>query len=296
MKRTALCLWLLATAVFADSVAPVTNTFCVAAYNVENWVLMERNKKPDQPKPAAAKQAVFEMLAKVRADVLGLEEVGTTNELAEIATGLAARGLDYPYREWIQGADENRHVALLSRFPITDRLSRTDYTYTLGTNVMRIQRGILDVGIKVNDRYSFRAIVVHLKSRRQVEEFDQAAARLGEARLLRSHIGKILKADHDRNLIVMGDFNDTPESEPIKAILGEAPFALTMLNPADNKGYFTTHFWRAKREWSRIDYLITSPGMAKEFVPDSARIGDFPMWETASDHRPIFARFFGEDR
>ena len=292
-------LWLLvvvlaASIVHADSLP--TNSFSIASYNVENWLLMERNRKPDQPKPAASKSAVVDVLAEARPDVVGFQEMGGTNDFAELIAMLAERGLVYPHREWVQGADPTRHVALLSRFPITERRSRVDYTYKLGSNVMPIQRGILDVNIQVNEHYSFRALVVHLKSRRVVEEFDQAEARLGEARLLRGHIAKILKDDPDRNLIAIGDFNDVPDSPALRAVIGEPPFPLHRLNPVDSKGYFTTHLWRSKREWSRIDYLITSPAMANEFVPGSARIGDYPMWEKASDHRLILARFLAQDQ
>ena len=125
--------------------AQPTNTFTVAAYNLENWLLMDRDGQPDQPKPDSQKKAIFAVIAKVRPDVLGVEEMGSTNDLAELANGLRSQGLDYPYREWIQGADTNRHVSLLSRFPIVERFSRTDYNYLINGQPQRIERGILDV-------------------------------------------------------------------------------------------------------------------------------------------------------
>ncbi len=280
----------------ADSLPAPTNTFRVATYNVENWLLMERNRQPDRPKPEPAKQAVFDVLADVKADVLALQEVGDTNDLAEVADGLAARGLVYPHRDWLRAADTNRHVAVLSRFPITDRFSRGDYTFTLGTNVIPFQRGVLDVNIQVNHHYAFRALVVHLKSRREVTDFDQAQARLHEAQLLRAHIGKALKDHPDRNLLVAGDFNDTPDSAPLRTIIGEPPFALVMLPATTARGYSGTHLWRARREWSRIDYLIASPGLAREHITGTARVGDHPASEKASDHRPVWADFIAADR
>lgn len=275
---------------------PSPTTFRVATYNLENWLRMERGGRPDQPKPADSREAVWTILAEIRPDVLGLQEVGTTNDLAELAAGLAERGLHYPHWEWIEGSDTNRHVALLSRFPITERHSRTDYVFPLGTNTYTVQRGILDVAIQVTDTYRFRAIVVHLKSRRQVPEFDQAEMRLEEARTLRSHIAKALKEEPDLNLLAMGDFNDVPDSPPLRTILGEAPFALVALPARTRAGHTGTHLWRARREWSRIDYIIVSPGMLPEFVPHSARIGEHPLSERASDHRPVWADFHAEDR
>lgn len=281
----------------ADS-APATTipTFRVATYNVENWLLMERNRKPDQPKPAGSKEAWWTIVAEIRPDVLGLQEVGSTNDLAEIAAGLAERGVEYPHWEWIRGVDTNRHVALLSRFPITGRFSRTDYVFTVSTNAHSVQRGILDVAIQVNDHYSFRALVVHLKSRREVPEFDQAEMRLNEAQTLRHHIAKALKEQPDLNLLVMGDFNDVPDSAPLRAVVGEPPFTLHILPARTRAGHTGTHLWRARREWSRIDYIIVSPGMLPEFIPNSARVGEHPLSDRASDHRPVWADFYAEDR
>jgi endonuclease/exonuclease/phosphatase family metal-dependent hydrolase len=281
----------LAAPVFAQS----TDTFTVAAYNVENWLLMERDGQKDQPKPAAEREAVSRVIAQVRPDVLGVEEMGTADELDDLLGGLHEKGLEYPYREWIEGADPTRHVALLSRFPFAQRFSRTDYNYLLNGKPQRIERGILDVEVKVNDQYSFRAVVAHLKSKRQSKIGDQAVMRLEEAKLLRAHVGKALKNTPGLNLIVMGDFNDTPESEPIRTLLGEPPFNLFDLMPVDSKGGHDTHYWKFRDLFSRIDYLIASPGLSNEYVEGSARIADVPEWNDASDHRTVYARFYDHD-
>jgi endonuclease/exonuclease/phosphatase family metal-dependent hydrolase len=283
----------LLAAVFAASPlhAQSTGKFIVAAFNVENWNEIERGHKPNQPKPQAEKDAVVSVITTIRPDVLGIEEMGTTNDLAELVGMLRAKGLDYPNQEWIQGSDEVRHVSLLSRFPITQRNSRTDYNYLLEGKPTRIQRGILDVLVKVNDDYSFRALVVHLKSKRSSEFGDQVKMRLEEARLLRSHIGKILKDNPQQKLIAMGDFNDTPDSGPIRAIIGVPPFALFDILPLDSKGGDGTHYWRARHQFSRIDYLITSPGMSNDYISGSAHIADIEGWDKASDHRMIYASF-----
>jgi endonuclease/exonuclease/phosphatase family metal-dependent hydrolase len=275
--------------------AQPTNEFIVAAYNVENWNSIERRGQPNQPKPKAERDAVLAVVATVRPDVLAVEEMGKTNDFAEFVAGLREKGLDYRHHEWIQAVDADRHVCVLSRFPIVERHSVTNAIHLLDGKPMAVQRGILDVLIKVNDHYSFRALVVHLKSKRTVDYGDQAAIRLGEARLLREHIGKILKKSPTQNLVAMGDFNDTPDSEPVRAILGEPPFQLFALHPLDSEGKDGTHLWRARNQYSRIDYLVLSPGMSNEFIAGSARIADVPAWKTASDHRMIYGRFYDRD-
>jgi endonuclease/exonuclease/phosphatase family metal-dependent hydrolase len=286
----ALALW--TTAAFAQT----ADTFVVGSYNIENWLLMDRRGQRNQPKPDDEKRAVFDVLQSVRPDVLGLVELGRTNELLEVVAGLRQRGLDYPFYEWIEGSDSTRHVALISRFPITERHSRTDYSYRLEGRQMRMNRGILDVLVEVNDRYAFRAIVLHLKSKVPSRIGDEALIRLEEARLVRSHIEEMLNSNPRINLLVMGDYNDTPESEPIRLIVGAAPLQLFDLMPADSRGGHDTHYWKAQGLFSRIDYLLASPGMAHEYVAGSARIADVPAWETASDHRAIYARFYNYER
>ena len=271
--------------------AQTGTTFVVGTYNVENWNYIERHNQLNQPKPQVEKDAVLNVIASVNPDVLGLEEMGTTNELAELRAGLAGKGVAYPYSEYLQGADRDRRVCLLSRFPIVARQSRADDTYRLDNQPLPISRGILDVVLQVNDQYAFRAIVVHLKSKRAVEHDDQAAMRLEEAKLLRAHITGILKNDPATKLLAIGDFNDTPGTAPINTVMGEPPWALAALPCQTSKGYTGTHYWRFHGEWSRFDYLFASPGMANDVVAGSGHIYEGPSAGEASDHRLVSASF-----
>ena len=271
--------------------AQTSTTFVVGAFNIENWNSIERHGQLNQPKPQAEKDAVLRVIASVHPDVLGLEEMGAPDDLAELRAGLTSRGVQYPYAEYVQGADPDRRICLLSRFPIVQRQSRTDYTYRLNDQPTPISRGILDVVVQVNERYSFRAIVVHLKSKRTIELGDQAAMRLEEAKLLRAHLTGILKSNSATKLLAMGDLNDTPETLPIKTVLGEPPFALVALPCQTAKGYSGTHLWKFHGDWSRLDYLLASPSLANDFVPGSAHIAEGPAAGIASDHRLIYASF-----
>jgi endonuclease/exonuclease/phosphatase family metal-dependent hydrolase len=274
---------------------PAPGTFTVSSYNVENWLLMTRGSKTNEPKPEVSRQQIVSILARVKPDVAGLIEIGTTNDLAELRHRLKEAGSDYPHQEWWQAADPTRHVALLSKFPIERRYSRADYTYDLDGRPTPIQRGILDVLIRVNDSYAFRAIVVHLKSKREIEGASQAAMRLGEARLLRQHIDDILQRDPHANVLAVGDYNDTPESEPIHTVIGTGARQLFDIMPRTSTGHVDTHYWRSQRSYSRIDYLLASPGMSNEYVAGSGRLANYPGWLDASDHRCLYAKFHDRD-
>jgi endonuclease/exonuclease/phosphatase family metal-dependent hydrolase len=291
MRRNLLLL-LLGLLAAASGPAESNFTFTVGAYNVENWNLIERHRQPGQPKPQDAKDAVIQVIAEIRPDVLAVVEMGNLEDFAEFRGRLAGRGLDYPHWEHLQAVDRDRHVALISRFPITHRQSRADHTYELDGQSIPLGRGILDVTIGVNSGYAFRAIAVHLKSKRQVEGGpDQAQMRLAEAHLLRAHIGKILKHNPDEKLLAMGDFNDTPDSPAVQAIIGAPPFVLFPLPCKVARGFEGTHLWRGKGEWSRIDYLLASPALSNDFVAGTAKIYEGEAGFKASDHRLIYAQF-----
>ncbi len=47
--------------------------------------------------------------------------------------------------------------------------------------------------------------------------------------------------------------------------------------------------------YSRIDYILISPGMAREWVTNETYVLTLPNWGVGSDHRPILATFEAED-
>ena len=77
---------------------------------------------------------------------------------------------------------------------------------TLGTQTHPFQRGILDATLQVTPDYQLRLIGIHLKSRREVEEGDQAVMRRHEAVLLREHVEAILEAAPHTNLLRLRRF------------------------------------------------------------------------------------------
>jgi hypothetical protein len=62
----------------APFTAHATNTFVVAVYNLENWLMMERTGGTNSGKPVASREAVVSVLTGIRPDVLGVVEIGTT--------------------------------------------------------------------------------------------------------------------------------------------------------------------------------------------------------------------------
>jgi len=68
-------------------------------------------------------------------------------------------------------------------------------------------------------------------------------------------------------------------------------------NPAFHPRNVTwTHFYGVDDTYSRIDYILLSPGMAREWVTNETFIVTVPNWGQGSDHRPIVATIEALDR
>jgi endonuclease/exonuclease/phosphatase family metal-dependent hydrolase len=283
-------------------------TFRVATYNVESY--LDQPTETRAAKLAPAKAKVRECIRALKPDVLALEEMGGTNALLELRDSLKAEGLDLPYWEHVAGFDTNIHVAILSKFPFTARRPHTDDSFLLNGRRFRVSRGFAEVDIQVNTNYSFTLIAAHLKSKRAIAQADEADLRLEEAKLLRETVDARLAANPNGNLVVLGDFNDTKDAPSTRAVIGRGKQKLVDTRPAERNGDNTpstnpaweprnvtwTHYYGKADSYERIDYILISPGLAREWVPSETYVLTLPNWGVGSDHRPLVATFEAEDK
>jgi len=284
-------------------------TFRVVTYNVENYLDKPTETRRDV-KSDAAKAKIREGLRALKPDVIAFEEMGSLSALKELQASLKAEGLDLPNLEHVTGFDTNIHVAVLSKFPIVARRPHTNDNFLLGGKRFSVSRGFAEVDIKVNDNYTFTLLAAHLKSKRQVASADESEMRLEEAKLLREKVDARLAANPNANLVVLGDFNDTKNSASTKALIGRGKSKLVDTRPAERNGDNTpnpnpvweprnitwTHYYGAEDSYSRIDYILLSPGMAKEWVTNETYVLTLANWSVGSDHRPLVATFEAENK
>lgn len=282
--------------------------FTVATYNVENYLVAAAGNREAKPEPARAK--VVEHLAAIRPDVLALQEIGDLPALRDLQSRLKNAGLDLPHAELVRGYDTNIFAAVLSRIPVVRRQPHENESFLLNGRRFRTSRGIVEIDLQVTPAYRFTLLTTHLKSKRTIAAADEAEMRLQEAAILRAKVDALLARDRNANILVCGDFNDTKDSPSTRALLGRGAVRLIDTRPAERNGdtlaperagwdprhVAWTHFYGKEDSYSRIDYLLLSPGMAREWRKEGTYVFTAPNWGLASDHRPVVAEFLAADR
>jgi endonuclease/exonuclease/phosphatase family metal-dependent hydrolase len=205
--------------------------------------------------------------------------------------------LGYTDSEYVQAADEDRHLALLSRFPIVSRQSATDVSYEIDGKVEKVRRGFLDVTVQVTPEYRLRLVGAHLKSKLPTPE-GEALIRRHEAQKLRKHLDGILTGDPQTNLVCYGDFNDTKDQPMFSEITGVrgTPTYMADMWAKDSLGDRWTHYWKTADLYSRIDYLFVSPALYREVIKEKSTVYRGPDWDVASDHRAVYTSIVPIDR
>jgi endonuclease/exonuclease/phosphatase family metal-dependent hydrolase len=264
--------------------------FC--SYNVRNYVGEDQVAPAGQrarPKTEKEIEALITIIREINPDILGVSEMGSEKMFEDFKARLAKAGLDYKDSEYLQAGDPDRHVALVSRFPIVSRNSAKRVTFTLNGEEQEMKRGILDVTVQVTPEYALRCVGVHLKSKLPTPA-GEALIRRHEAAKLRQHLDGAFKVAPDVNLICYGDCNDTKNEPMFAEITGAkgSPGYLADLWAKDGLGDRWTHYWRTADQYSRIDYLFVSQGLWPEVKRETSTVYRSAAWFEASDHRPVY--------
>lgn len=278
---------------FMHAQAPEDGTVTFCAYNLRNYLKMERSaggvSAPGTGKPEKEIAAVVKFLQEIKPDILGICEIGSEEDIADLKSRLKTVGIDLPYHELSHGGDPVRGLGFLSRFPILERRSQKELKYRIGEDIFPVQRGFLDVTVQLRPGFELRCVGVHLKSKREVPEADQMLMRRNEAHLLRKHLESILQSNPATKLLLYGDLNEHKHEASIAEIEGAPGLTLSMndVRLRDSRGETWTHYWELADLYSRLDYCLVSRPLQSYVDKKRSYLYDAKDFYEGSDHRPL---------
>jgi len=275
----------------AENLNTVTPPVRFLAYNLKNYLTMRRYREGKvvyTSKPEVEIEALIEIIAAAKPDILGVCEIGKQSDLLDLQERLIKVGIHLPHFHRVHGSDPTRALGLLSRYPIIRTNTPEQIHYSIENMPFRISRGILDATIELPLR-NLRLLGVHFKSKRPIKDADQALMRRNESLLLRQHIKEITVKDPETHLLAYGDFNDTKKSKSVSSVRGRSNSNsyMNVIELLDQRGESWTHHWKHEDIYSRIDFIMANSNLNPFINKKESKLLDPKNWEIASDHRPM---------
>lgn len=229
-------------------------------------------------------------------DVLALQEVESRGALWEF--NASHLGNHFQHIVLIEGNDfRGIDVAVVSRLPI-GRVTSHQFRYNSASPTddhTVFSRDLLEVEILHRQRTSvlFTLFVSHLKSkfidwrvrgekREKHRRRDNALRRL-QAQAMTDIVQERFQGVADPMYAVVGDFNDTPNSQQLAPL--DALGCHDVLDDVPAAERWTIRFNRRKHQF---DYILLSPALHAKMVPGSALVDSKEGMGGASDHRPVY--------
>ncbi len=260
--------------VLAGNIAARGEEFFVAAYNVENLfdtvddpaVEGDEEFTPNAPKRwtnarldhkvANLARAISTMHDGQGPDVLGLEEVENRTVVERLVEELKPLGRDYQIVHQDSPSERGIDCALIYDATLFKLVDQRFHNVPLE----RPTREIVEAHLERNghDLYVF---VNHWPSR-----YNDDQQRMEAARVLRARVEAIQAYDKNADIVMVGDFNDTPPDPSLKNSLRTGTkeeslshgFLFDTMWPIHAAGQGTNVY---NDKWQALDHIIVSPGM-----------------------------------
>lgn len=243
------------------------------------------------PKPEREKTALRQVIRNADPDILALQEIGGEGMLRELQADLRKEGIDFPYAMVAVGIDKTRQVAVLSKLKPKHWKIVRELPFSYRGNTTVPLRGLLELEFEDKEG-SWFLYTLHLKSKytNHQDDFQSLKRRTQEARVMRNYLNK--KFSGEDRFVVLGDFNDTIDTAPVRSFLQVNKKRLTHAIPInDSSGLSWTHYYRKGDIYSRIDLILVSQAMYEYWLPGESGIASGKEAWRASDHRLIYADF-----
>lgn len=279
-------------------IAKGQEVFRVLFYNVENFFDTENNpeKSDDDFTPEGIRHWTnkrhnlkLQQIAKVILSasdwnppaIIGLCEVENESILKDLTEKTPLRNFMYEYRITDGNDVRGINVAILYRRDIIRVLNQENIDVFTGKR-QRPTRQILYLNAQTLHSASMDIFTVHFPSKYGGEK-ETEDARLNAASMIKEKADSIMNNNKESNIIIMGDFNDTPQSRTLTEGLKakDMPEKVSDSNIEGNSLYnlFTnaggTHKYQGN--WSQIDHIIVNTNIIYgksriKFIEDSNRV------------------------
>jgi len=132
-------------------------------------------------------------------------------------------------------------------------------------------RDILEVLLKSKNNDSIYVFVNHWPSRRGGKEKSEKN-RFAAAQILKNSIQELLKINNDLNILVMGDFNDTPIDKSFIQVLNAKPVSSFLMMYKDSTNVFLFNLaydlaikghgtYNLRKDWNMLDQFLISENL-----------------------------------
>lgn len=211
---------------------------------------------------------------------------------------LRKQNCEFPHSMLIDGNDSRGiDVGILTRYPITSISSHIDDSFksTNGQSYKIFSRDCPEYTIDIGGGKFVHFLCNHLKSK----GYGSPASNNTKRRRQANRIVDILKSyDLKKDYVVVaGDFNDTPNSEPLSSLMALKPDLTDVLDKSNDDR------WTYHQGKDQIDYLLVSKpiwdsltavgverrGIFRKNNPTFAEVTN--KVTQASDHATVFAEF-----
>jgi hypothetical protein len=147
-------------------------------------------------------------------------------------------------------------------------------------------RAPLTVDMKIDDGFDFKFAVLHKKSGMFNESKNLRKVQAGR---MDDWLQEQYETNHDKDVVVVGDFNDFADSDSLSPLNKEGSLYFATMEKNDNENFYSNIPWE-----SAIDHIAVSnveKGAVEQFIPGSVRTIDESKYdnylERISDHKPI---------
>jgi len=290
-----------------DYTYPADSSFKVLSWNAEHFVDLHDDpyiKDPRENNPPANTGLRISLFLKALriadADVVVLQEFESAKFLRQLAQD-SLSNMGYRYFGDIPSHNYYMNVVIMSRFPMGLMTG-----YGLATTPLpgfltkegkaetqnNINTRMWSVDVFPSEGYSFLLTGVHLKAGRTDRD---VAMRKGQISLLTETFNRYIAENNQKNMLLAGDHNATPESEEIGMLTTSTTLKNRFFDTIDPKVF--SHPSNAPGR--RLDYILVNENMNKEILDGGAKVVKFfspDTMKTISDHLPVMARFLKKDK